>query len=109
MAVSVSNLSLIHISHIADDQRHRLRIEQLERLLATLSGNDGLPGKLERIAHRFAQIRVVFDDQYRQSRAHILQSTLVLVFIVALPSVDATGTQGSQSFMALCVPAYSCT
>ena len=54
-----------HHAHIADHQRNRLRIEQAQRFFAAWRRHDGLPGKFERIAHSFAQIGVVFDNQHR--------------------------------------------
>ena len=65
-----------HHAHVAHDQCDGLRIQQSERLFATGSRHHRLTGKFERVAHRFAQVWVVFDNQNGESLSHFLPVTL---------------------------------
>lgn len=53
-----------HHAYVTNDQRHGLHIQQAQRLLPARCGQDSLPRQLQRVAYRFAQVRVVLDDQY---------------------------------------------
>ena len=55
---------------VRDDDGNRLRFKELERFHPTRSRNHRLTGKLKRIAHRLAQIGVVFNNQDGQTLSH---------------------------------------
>ena len=84
----------IHRHHpdIAHHQCDRMVLKQAQGFLAAAGRNHRLPGQFKRIAHRLAQIGIVFNDQNRQVLTHLFSVHVSLVCASRARSPEAAPT-----------------